>query len=76
MGSNFQQEMTSIPVCAWILIIFLLLAQGVWIFKDAQKKGIFPWLWGIWGLLNFPTPLVLYYFVVIRRIKKRSHKSL
>lgn len=69
MGS-FQQEMLSVPIWAWILIIPQLLIQGIWIFQDAQKRGVFPWLWGLWGLISFPTPWIVYYFVVMRRKKR------
>lgn len=51
----------------WLMLIgILLLLQGTWIFQDARKRGRFPWLWGLWGITGFPTPLIIYWFVVIR----------
>jgi hypothetical protein len=46
--------------------------QGIWIFRDAQKRGRFPWLWGLWGLVSAPLPIILYYLFVIRVDKKRK----
>ena len=59
----------------WLLITFiclvavLLFTQAIWLVRNAQKRGIFPWLWGLWGLIHFPMPLIFYYFFVIRKDK-------
>ncbi len=52
----------------WLLLVLLLGAQGTWLFLDARKRGARAWFWGLWGLIQFPTPLVLYWLFVIRRI--------
>ncbi|WP_186327968.1 hypothetical protein [Paenibacillus xylanexedens] len=57
------------PLWLTLLGIFLLV-QGTWIFQDARKRGRFPWLWGLWGITGFPTPLIIYWFVVIRSQRK------
>ncbi len=66
------------PVWASVILLSLLalimFSQALWLFRNAQKRGIFPWLWGFWGLLQFPTPLVFYYFFVVRKNKLR-HKE-
>ena len=59
------------PVWLVVITVLLVFCQGVWIFLDAQKRGRFPWLWGIWGISNFPLPLIVYYFTVIRKDRKR-----
>jgi len=59
------------PVWFIAIIILFVFCQGVWIFFDAQKRGRFPWLWGLWGISNFPLPLIVYYFAVIRKDRKR-----
>ncbi|MFZ5354346.1 MAG: hypothetical protein ACOZCL_16715 [Bacillota bacterium] len=49
-----------------IFIVFLpvLLIQGWWIFNDARKRGErFYWLWGLYGLLNTPSSLLIYLLV-------------
>lgn len=62
---------------SWIVVpvILFVFCQGVWIFRDAQKRGRFPWLWGIWGISTFPVPLIVYYFAVIRRDRKGSKNA-
>ncbi|MGF7057838.1 hypothetical protein [Brassicibacter mesophilus] len=54
------------------LLALILFGQALWIFRDAQKRGIFPWFWGFWGLLQFPTPLIFYYFFVVRKNKQKG----
>jgi hypothetical protein len=58
------------PAWVVVLVVLFVFCQGIWIFRDAQKRGRFPWLWGIWGMSNFPLPLIVYYFAVIRRDRK------
>lgn len=67
-----QFNASDLPIWAWILLALLMLGQSSWIFRDAQKRGLFPWFWGLWGLIQCPTPLVVYYFVVIRRKKNKN----
>jgi hypothetical protein len=55
----------------WVIIAVLLLSQGIFIFQDAQKRGAKAWLWGLYGLTQVPTPLIVYYFCVIRKYKKK-----
>lgn len=55
-----------------ILAFCLCIPQGIWLFCDAQKRGRFPWLWGLWGLISCPLPLVFYYFFIIRPSVKRG----
>lgn len=59
------------PIWFIAIIVIFVFCQGVWIFLDAQKRGRFPWLWGLWGISNFPLPLIVYYFTVIRKDRKR-----
>ncbi len=57
------EELSVIPWWAWLFIITLLTAQGLWIFNDAPKRGMNRWIWGLFGLLNSPTNLVIYLLV-------------
>lgn len=58
-----------------ICIIPVLLIQGLWIFKDAKKRGEkYYWLWGIFGLLNIPSNLITY-LIVTRIIIDRYGKN-
>ncbi|WP_438432529.1 sigmaY antisigma factor component [Gorillibacterium sp. sgz500922] len=65
----------SLPVWAWLLIAALLLTQGTWLFRDARKRGAWHWLWGLWGCIQFPTPLIVYWLTVrggAKRLIKRK----
>ncbi|WP_308636069.1 hypothetical protein [Paenibacillus silvisoli] len=42
----------------------LLLCQSSWLFTDAKKHSRYPWFWGLWGLIQFPMPLLLYWLIV------------
>lgn len=58
-----------------ICIIPVLLIQGLWIFKDAKKRGEkYYWLWGIFGLLNIPSNIITY-LIVTRIIIDRYGKN-
>lgn len=59
-------SLNEIPLILLILIASVLLVQGTWIFRDARRRGRFPWLWGLWGFINFPLPLIVYWFVAVR----------
>lgn len=49
---------------ALAILIPLLLLQALWIFTDAKKRNEkYYWAWGLLGLLNVPTSLLIYIFV-------------
>ena len=57
------------------IVLPILFAQGLWIFKDAKKRGEkHYWLWGIFGLLNAPGNLIIY-LIITRVIIDRYNKS-
>ncbi|WP_169089501.1 sigmaY antisigma factor component [Paenibacillus sp. PL91] len=60
-----MEELKLIPIWTWILIIIVLIAQSTWLFIDARKRDSMPWLWGIWGLIQTPMPLI-FYFIFVR----------
>jgi hypothetical protein len=60
-----------LPLWAWIAIALVLLVQGGWLFYDARRRGRFPWIWGIWGLMSFPLPTVLY-LIFDRKLFRRA----
>ncbi len=62
-----------LPIWAWVLIAAILFVQSSWLFKDAQEQNANPWVWGLWGLIQTPTPLIVYLFVV-RKIHKKMKK--
>lgn len=63
-------ELSKLPLPLWILIAILLLAQGTWLFIDARKHTRYYWFWGLWGLIYFPLPLILY-ALIVRKMHRR-----
>ncbi|MTT32891.1 transcriptional regulator [Terrilactibacillus sp. BCM23-1] len=62
--------MSSQQIVVVILAAIILLTQGTLLFLDARKRQRHAWLWGIVGLIQFPVPSLVYYFVVIKRYNK------
>lgn len=59
----------------WLMVAAVLLLQSTWLFVDARKRGNGYWLWGLWGLIQFPSPLIAYWLFVRRGLWKRlKHK--
>lgn len=57
------------------IVLPILFIQGLWIFKDAKRRGErYYWLWGIFGLLNAPGNLIIY-LIITRVIIDRYNKS-
>lgn len=52
-----------------VLVVAILLTQGIWLFVDAHKRSRWPWLWGLWGLLQAPIPTIVY-LLVVRKVWK------
>jgi|GEM_PF-419834 hypothetical protein len=44
----------------------LVLCQAAWIYRDAGKRGERRLLWGLFGLLNVPSSLIIYLLVTRR----------
>ncbi len=63
----------------FILILVLLpiaIVQGLWIFQDAKKRGEkYYWLWGLFGILNVPSNLLIYLIVTRVIIKKQKNSD-
>lgn len=75
---TYHVDFSEMTPAKWAIVaasICVCLIQGIWMFRDAQKRGRFPWLWGLWGLISCPTPLIFYYFFVIRKDRKKNKKS-
>lgn len=64
-----MNDLRQVPLYLWIILITVLLAQSIWIFLDASKRGENKWLWGLFGLLNTPGNLLVY-LIVTRMILK------
>lgn len=65
-----------LPLWAWIAIPLLLLGQSTWLFMDARKRSAkYPWFWGIWGIIQVPTPFIVYLFAVRKIHRNWSRKK-
>ena len=64
--------MTKKWIVSLSIAIPLVLAQGAWIFYDARKnKEKYYWLWGLYGLINVPSSLIVYLLVTRVIFKKK-----
>ncbi|KMK76621.1 Negative regulatory protein yxlD [Alkalihalobacillus pseudalcaliphilus] len=62
----------------YVLIPFIaaiLLTQSILLFIDAKKRNKYPWFWGLWGLIQAPTP-TLFYLLFIYISKRRQIKRM
>lgn len=66
-----MQDVGGLPLHVWILIVIVLISQASWLFLDARKRGANYWFWGIWGCIQFPMPLIIYWLVVRLQIFRR-----
>lgn len=49
------------------IAVIILLVQGSWMFRDAGRNGHNKWLWGLLGLIQFPTYLLIYLLFVRKK---------
>lgn len=68
-----NQTVGGVPVWLLTILVIVLFLQGTWLFTDARKRQAAPWFWGIWGLIQFPMPLLLYWLFV--RSDWRNHSK-
>lgn len=57
----------------WAILIsvaVILISQGSWMFYDAAKRNENKWLWGFFGLIHFPSSIIIY-LLVTRRLNRR-----
>jgi hypothetical protein len=64
------EELLALPWYVWVILPPVLFAQGTWLFVDARRRDSFPWFWGLWGMISFPLPIVLY-LLIVRRMDRR-----
>lgn len=73
MSSN---ELSNTPLWLLVLIAFILICQGSWMFWDARKRGHNAWLWGFLGLITFPMYLIIYLIFARKIFKERSQDQI
>lgn len=63
------------PLWMWIVLGIVLFTQGTWLFNNATKRGRRAWFWGLWGIMNCPTPLIVYWLVVVWPERRKRTKT-
>lgn len=58
-----------------VIIAFIIICQSSFLFFDARKYGHNYWLWGIWGLISAPMPILVYLVFIRKPWRKRESKS-
>lgn len=47
------------------IVLLIMIPQATWIFTNARKRGErYYWLWGLLGLIQFPSALIVYLIVM------------
>lgn len=58
-----------------VCLLIVLTVQGTLIFRDAMKNKIpNPWIWGLIGLMNIPTSLIIYLIYKKFHLKRNKDK--
>ncbi|MCR2803333.1 sigmaY antisigma factor component [Paenibacillus soyae] len=70
-----MEEQLRESVWFWLGLAAILLTQSTWLFLDARKRESMPWFWGIWGLFQFPLPLIFYWLIVRLRLFQRGKRK-
>ncbi|MGG2025631.1 transcriptional regulator [Gottfriedia sp. S16(2024)] len=54
-----------------VLVFTILIIQSITLFTKAKKRNRSAWLWGLLGMIQFPWPSIFFYFLVIRKDRKK-----
>lgn len=70
-----QNKMNNKDLIVILVFVFpILLVQGIWIFKDAKRRGEkLYWLWGLFGVINTPSNLLIY--LIVTRVIFKNDKQ-
>ncbi|XID95902.1 hypothetical protein ACF3MZ_15920 [Paenibacillaceae bacterium WGS1546] len=58
-----MNELSSVEWWVWLCLGMLLFFQSSALFLHARSKGRRAWLWGLWGMIQVPTPTLAYLIV-------------
>lgn len=55
------------------IVLVVLIIQGTFIFRDSLRNKIpNPWIWGLIGLMNIPSSLIIYLIYKRFYLKRRK----
>ncbi|MEE6451293.1 transcriptional regulator [Gottfriedia acidiceleris] len=64
-------EWTTENIIILSLVFIILITQSITLFTNAKKRNRSAWLWGLLGMIQFPWPSVFFYFLVVRKDRKK-----
>lgn len=64
-------EWTKENIIILVLVFIILITQSITLFTNAKKRNRSAWLWGLLGMIQFPWPSVFFYFLVVRKDRKK-----
>ncbi|MFD4703827.1 transcriptional regulator [Gottfriedia sp. NPDC058432] len=64
-------EWTTENIIILVLVFTILIIQSITLFTKAKKRNRSAWLWGLLGMIQFPWPSIFFYFLVIRKDRKK-----
>ncbi|MEH7613102.1 MULTISPECIES: transcriptional regulator [Bacillaceae] len=64
-------EWTTENIIILVLVFTILITQSITLFTKAKKRNRSAWLWGLLGMIQFPWPSVFFYFLVVRKDRKK-----
>ncbi|MGD7045573.1 sigmaY antisigma factor component [Jeotgalibacillus proteolyticus] len=73
-----MNDLKEVPIVFFILLAIILLAQSIYLFIDARKRGHARWFWGLWGMIQTPMPILIYLLwsrVVTPAIQRRRERN-
>ncbi|MFB7138082.1 transcriptional regulator [Gottfriedia sp. NPDC056225] len=64
-------EWTMGNIIILVLVFIVLITQSIMLFTKAKKRNRSAWLWGLLGIIQFPWPSIFFYFLVVRKDRKK-----
>ncbi|MFF2877138.1 transcriptional regulator [Gottfriedia sp. NPDC057991] len=64
-------EWTTENIIILVLVFIILIIQSITLFTKAKKRSRSAWLWGLLGMIQFPWPSIFFYFLVVRKDRKK-----
>ncbi|MEH7350036.1 transcriptional regulator [Gottfriedia acidiceleris] len=64
-------EWTRENIIILVLVFITLIIQSITLFTKAKKRNRSAWLWGLLGMIQFPWPSIFFYFLVVRKDRKK-----
>lgn len=64
-------EWTRENIIILVLVFITLIIQSIILFTKAKKRNRSAWLWGLLGMIQFPWPSIFFYFLVVRKDRKK-----